>query len=376
MSRKYTYEQVKYFVEVESNSGCKLLSKEYQNNTTKMKFQCKCGEMFETTFRCFKNRDKRQCNQCVRINSSQKQSFNIGYIKNQFKKQGYIPLFNSYNNATEKLLIKDKNNYRLLLSYDKLKQQRRPLRFSISNPYTIENIHNFLQINNIKYKLLSKIFVSSKNSKLLWKCNKGHIFKCTWDKFAQGTRCPICFGNQKKTTAQFKKEIYELVGEEYTVLGIYTGANNHILMQHNKCNTQYYVTPANILHNDRRCPTCNESKGENKIRDMLNSYNQYFNREFSFDDLKGEHDLLRFDFAIFEDKEKTKLKCLIEYDGEFHYKKHFNSQRFLTQQDYDNRKNDYCKEYSIQLIRIPYWEFDNIEEVLIKELKLDSNINS
>ena len=27
-------------------------------------------------------------------------------------------------------------------------------------------------------------------------------------------------------------------------------------------------------------------------------------------------------------------------------------------------KNDYCKKNNIKLIRIPYWQFDEIEEIL------------
>lgn len=31
-----------------------------------------------------------------------------------------------------------------------------------------------------------------------------------------------------------------------------------------------------------------------------------------------------------------------------------------------------CLEFSIKLIRIPYWDFDNIEEILNRELGWDS----
>lgn len=33
-------------------------------------------------------------------------------------------------------------------------------------------------------------------------------------------------------------------------------------------------------------------------------------------------------------------------------------------------KNKFCKDNNIKLIRIPYWEYDNIEKILIKELDL------
>ena len=39
----------------------------------------------------------------------------------------------------------------------------------------------------------------------------------------------------------------------------------------------------------------------------------------------------------------------------------------------DTIKTRYCKDNNIRLIRIPYWEFDNIENIL--ELELKGNFN-
>ena len=33
-------------------------------------------------------------------------------------------------------------------------------------------------------------------------------------------------------------------------------------------------------------------------------------------------------------------------------------------------KNDYCSINNINLIRIPYWEFENIENIINQEIKL------
>ena len=67
-----------------------------------------------------------------------------------------------------------------------------------------------------------------------------------------------------------------------------------------------------------------------------------------------------------------KLKCLIEYDGEQHYKfiKHWHGDEegFKLQQLRDKIKTEYCKNHNIKLIRIPYTEFDNIEQILKNNL--------
>ena len=35
----------------------------------------------------------------------------------------------------------------------------------------------------------------------------------------------------------------------------------------------------------------------------------------------------------------------------------------------DEIKNTYCKEHNINLLRIPYWDFENIENILKSQLK-------
>jgi len=62
---------------------------------------------------------------------------------------------------------------------------------------------------------------------------------------------------------------------------------------------------------------------------------------------------------------------LIEYDGIQHFKpiKYFGGEeKFKFQQKTDFIKNEYCKNNNIKLLRIPYWEFDNIKLILAKEL--------
>ena len=83
---------------------------------------------------------------------------------------------------------------------------------------------------------------------------------------------------------------------------------------------------------------------------------------------------LRFDFAVFN--EDDTIKCLIEYDGIQHFQPinfwgneySYTQLRFETLQRYDKRKNDYCKNNGIKLIRIPYTEFENIEDILEKQI--------
>ena len=92
---------------------------------------------------------------------------------------------------------------------------------------------------------------------------------------------------------------------------------------------------------------------------ILKENNIFFKTQYTFNDLKKEN-LLRFDFAIFENEN---LMYLIEYQGEQHYiPYHFDTQkRFEKRLEYDNAKKEYCKQNHIPLIIIPYTDFDKID---------------
>lgn len=58
------YASVKNFIEVESNSGCKLISTEYVRDRDDLKLECKCGTPFTVTFDRFRSKNQRQCKEC------------------------------------------------------------------------------------------------------------------------------------------------------------------------------------------------------------------------------------------------------------------------------------------------------------------------
>lgn len=111
-------------------------------------------------------------------------------------------------------------------------------------------------------------------------------------------------------------------------------------------------------HRTISCGCKQKSSGELKIENILlenkiNYQPQYQIKEFSSYAL--------FDFAIF-DKNGNLLK-LIEFDGEQHFKpiEYFGGkEKFKIQKERDERKNLYCQEHNITLLRIPYWDYDKI----------------
>ena len=100
------------------------------------------------------------------------------------------------------------------------------------------------------------------------------------------------------------------------------------------------------------------------ISQKLKALNIKYIEQYKFNDCIYK-DKLIFDFYI------PSLNTCIEYDGEGHYKPfRFNKDKETMQkkleetQIRDAIKTQYCKDNNIKLIRIPYFEFDNIDEIL------------
>ena len=222
-------------------------------------------------------------------------------------------LSTKYVNTNSKLVITDEHGYKYSIAYSNIVQNyQRNQEFNRFHSQNIFSVHNIKNwlLQNNIDYELQSVKYKSAKSKLLWLCPKGHNFSMNWNNFQSGKRCPIC----------------------------------------------------------------RSSNGESKVATFLDSNEIEYKREYTFDDCRNIR-VLPFDFAIFRDEQ---LYCLLEYDGEQHFKKtgwestddNKLDRTILT----DNIKNDYCRSNNIKLIRIPYWDFSNLEKILKQELMEVINI--
>ena len=124
----------------------------------------------------------------------------------------------------------------------------------------------------------------------------------------------------------------------------------------------------NCLRRGQYSCGCVHSRGELKIKKILQENNIKFQSQYSFCDLKGEQKVLRFDFAIFDKDDK--ILSLIEYQGEQHYqdiKEWGGKEKFEKVKKYDEIKRQYCKEHNYNLFEIPYADFDRIDFEYLKQ---------
>ena len=372
--RKNTYEHIEKWTR--ENSNCVFVSGEYLGNTSKLNFLCECGNEFSRSWSNFVTHGRNNvCKECGK--------------KNIYKKTTEKRL-----REIRDIVEKDTNCQLLTKECDKISKDKLSFRCECGNVFnkTWSNFKNSGRCKDCLGAYISKKVTKNESTLIreiydvvgeeyeyisgytssLEKFNIKHVvcgneYKVTSGKFFnRGQRCPKCFGNKTKTTEEFKEEVRELVGDEYFVVGEYETAKKYILMRHDECMHEYNVVPYAFIAGNR-CPKCSSSKGEKRILEYLALNKLDYKHQYRIPSCKSAYPL-PFDFGVFK---KGKLELIIEYDGEQHYEPmRFNNSmsRFEKTKLHDKIKDDYCFDNNIPLLRIPYWDFENIEEILFDKL--------
>ncbi len=210
----------------------------------------------------------------------------------------------------------------------------------------------------------------NKNTRVLCKCDIcGKEWYAIPNNLIKGTGCPNCKNirsglNQRKNIEDFKNEMKQL-HPEIELLSDYKGANKKITIKIIDTDEVREVTPSALYLSGRY--DSRNYKGEQVIAKVLDKYNIAYIHGKRFNDLRGKRNPLEYDFYL------PKERIAIEFQGEQHFRavSYFGGkEKFVIQQKHDEKKRDYAKNNNIRLIEIKYFDFDNIEEILIKELKL------
>jgi hypothetical protein len=126
----------------------------------------------------------------------------------------------------------------------------------------------------------------------------------------------------------------------------------------------WFVQMASAHIKGHGCAKCCSSRGERRIRRVLRQLGHDFVEQARFPECRDRRPL-PFDFYL------PHIRTLIEYDGKQHYRKselwggHHQLERT---QRHDAIRNQFATEHGYRLLRIPYWQFDQIEEILRRDL--------
>jgi hypothetical protein len=171
---------------------CLLLEKEYINTTTKMKYQCSCGNISYTTFSVFKSGHR--CKKCGGVRIGNLLKYNYSYIKNFFKKEGCQLLSRVYTNSNIPLKYRCSCGNVSHVSFNHFMRGNRCVKCATKKTasklrHSYEYVKDYF--NKQGCTLLSKVYKNS-NKKLRYKCKCGNISYIAFSSFLKGKRCKNC----------------------------------------------------------------------------------------------------------------------------------------------------------------------------------------
>ena len=196
--------------------------------------------------------------------------------------------------------------------------------------------------------------------------------------FLMGNRCSYCSTHHgkvhKKDSFGFKypnKAKYWSKNNNKSPFEVTTYSNYKYKFICEKCGREFERSLDSLNQNDTGvvCVSCQSSKLEQNTKVILDKYNIEYKTQVTYEDLIGlKGGLLSYDFYL------PKYNILLECQGIQHEKftkgLHESKKDFLKQLEHDRRKFEYAMKNNYIPMEIWYWNIDNIEEILIRELGL------
>lgn len=275
--------------------------------------------------------------------------------KDIVNKKGFV-----YTTTKIKVWCKNSNHKPYMVVFNKFKLGQRCGQCAKNKKLTHKEVKEYIE--SFGYEMLDEY--KNSNTKIIIKCQNGHVYKTLFHNFKKGQRCKECQNKNIPYTHKEVKEYIESFGYEL-ISNTYINCKTKLLI---KCPKGHiYEVSFDNFKRGRRCPYCKlKSKGEEKVKEVLEKYNIDFIRQYTREDCKYTY-VIPFDFYI------QSMNTIIEYDGIQHFESieaWGGEEKLKITQEKDNIKNQYCQQNNIKLIRISYLDFNDIEKILIKELNL------
>lgn len=217
------------------------------------------------------------------------------------------------------------------------------------------------EIHGNKYDY-SRVDYKNNHTKVCVVCPKHGEFWQKPNDHLDGHGCSACSKTKKLTNEEFAARANKVHSNKYDYSKVnYKAALTAVCIVCPR-HGEFWQKPNDHL-NGHGCPHCQKSKGEEKISDFLISKNINF-----------VHDVSCFDWLVSNKGRKMQpdfylpdYNLVIEYDGEQHFKpiKRWGGEvRFKATVERDELKNQLYFEHNINLLRIPYTDYKNIEVIL------------
>jgi len=383
---EYTIENMNVFL-IKNNLPIELTSTTYFNSTQKLNFKCECGRTFKTTWQTILG-GKKCCNYCAKSKRYDTKCFTDYYklVEDKCIDSGYVLL-------TDQKITRNRTKFKYICKkhYEYGVQESTPENMvkdygnggcylcgiekrSISKRKPDDFFKTIVENAGMIFCGVDRL--GDTRTRVLYKCPK-HIEKGVLSTYITNMKknngkCPYCIGRDR-TINDLQAELNNM-NSQVTIIE-YSTYSSPIKAKCNLCGFEWITQGCNLTQG-HRCPNCNKSKFELSVESILNKFNVEYETQYKFDECRNVNPL-PFDFYL------KNYNVLIEVDGEDHYIpiKRSSSmtdndmiKRLNKIRQHDRIKTSYCNKNNIRLIRIPYWEKDNMENYLINKLE-EYNVN-
>lgn len=234
-----------------------------------------------------------------------------------------------------------------------------------SGKKTNEQYINEANITHDNLFSYSKLVYKNNRTPVIVTCKIHGDFKINPYWHLKGGICPECDVNSKKSNKIYIKQVSKVHNNFYDYSKtIYITARDTVIITCPEHGDFSQIARDHL--NGHGCKKCKKSLGELKIMKWLENRNIIYEDEKKFKKCRDKREL-PFDFYL------PSYNVCIEYNGKQHFEPidYFGGNKtFESIKARDLIKDKYCLNNSIKLIRIPYWEFNNIEFTLENELNL------
>lgn len=239
------------------------------------------------------------------------------------------------------------------------------------------NLKARVDISGKRYGRLTVLYLlnpESCDSTKIWRCrcDCGNISDVPYSSLTCGhsTSCGCLFKEQLS-----KRSVKDISGLRFGMLTVIEryGTKDRKATWRCKCDcgNDYIAVGKQLRCGEVLSCGCVLSKAESSCADILRTNDVAFTKQKRFDDCR---DKLALPFDVYIDD----LNICIELDGIQHYEPRSgfgNGKYFQKTQLHDKIKDEYCANKNIKLIRIPYTEFNRIEEILIENSIIKGETN-
>lgn len=241
--------------------------------------------------------------------------------------------------------------------------------------------HHFMTDEEVQRRINEKFdhikvikYLGIHNSNSIWFCEKHKKeFKKTLSVMLreenESAGCDECLLERKREIYAYSleeaTELLHKIHPQVDIIGDYINTTTPTLFRCNEHNHEFTSTWDYVVSRISCCNKSRKNYKEEQVCQLIESWGYKIERGKTFKDCK-DINVLPFDCYL------TDFNTIVEYDGEQHFYpiKHGSQteedaiEKLKYTQKHDEMKNEYCNKNGINLIRIPYTEFENVDSFL------------